>query len=57
MIDKIAQFFGASKKAHEPSAPSPDRIDKLTSLKALLDSGAINEAEFELEKQRLFSSS
>jgi len=57
MIDKIAQFFGLSKKAHEPSAPSPDRIDKLTSLKALLDSGAINEAEFELEKQRLFSSS
>lgn len=36
-------------------AATPDRFDQLEKLKSLLDSGAINETEFEQEKQRLLS--
>jgi hypothetical protein len=43
-----------------PSAPSPlsqtDRIEALTKLKGLLDSGVLSEDEFNAEKQKLLKS-
>jgi hypothetical protein len=39
--------------AQEPAAP--DRIEQLTQLAALKDSGALTEAEFEAEKAKLLA--
>ena len=43
-----------------PSAPSPlsqtDRIEALTKLKGLLDSGVLSQDEFNAEKQKLLKS-
>lgn len=35
--------------------PEPDKYDKLARLKQLLDSGAISEAEYNVEKQKILS--
>lgn len=60
LVTKIAQFLGISKT--KEAIPSPetnsnatDKFDQLQKLKSLLDSGAIDETEFEQEKQRLLS--
>ncbi len=39
-----------------PAKPSQDRIDQLTKLAALHDSGALTDAEYENEKRRLLAS-
>jgi hypothetical protein len=41
--------------APAPAAPAPDRIEQLTQLAALKDSGALTEAEFEAEKAKLLA--
>jgi hypothetical protein len=41
--------------APAPAAPAPDRIEQLTKLAALKDSGALTEAEFEAEKAKLLA--
>jgi len=44
-----------NKTPETASGDASARFDQLAKLKSLLDSGAINEAEFEQEKQRLLS--
>lgn len=39
--------------AAEPAAAAPDRVQQLTQLAALRDSGALTEAEFEAEKAKI----
>ena len=53
-----AQAAQAPQPAPEPQyapapAPAPDRIEQLTQLAALKDSGALTEAEFEAEKAKI----
>jgi hypothetical protein len=62
MASKIADFLGLSNDGQSENRPSNTvsgdnnaRFDQLATLKSLLDSGAINESEFEQEKQRLLS--
>jgi hypothetical protein len=55
-----AQAAQAPQPAPEPQyapapAPAPDRIEQLTQLAALKDSGALTEAEFEAEKAKLLA--
>ncbi len=60
MANKQAQAQ-AQQAAEPPAAPpapapapaAPDRIEQLTQLAALKDSGALTEAEFEAEKAKL----
>jgi hypothetical protein len=39
-----------------PAMPSQDRIDQLSKIAALHDSGVLNDAEFEQEKRRILAS-
>lgn len=43
----------AAPPAPAPAVAAPDRIEQLTQLAALKDSGALTEAEFEAEKAKL----
>jgi hypothetical protein len=43
----------AAAPAPPPNAAGPDRIEQLTQLAALKDSGALTEAEFEAEKAKI----
>ena len=62
MANKQAQAQAAQAPAPEPQyapapapapAAAPDRIEQLTQLAALKDSGALTEAEFEAEKAKI----
>jgi hypothetical protein len=63
MANKQAQAQAAQNQAPAPepqyapapAAPAPDRIEQLTKLAALKDSGALTEAEFEAEKAKLLA--
>ncbi len=54
-----AQAAQAPEAAPEPQAApapaAPDKIEQLTQLAALKDSGALTEAEFEAEKAKLLA--
>lgn len=67
LLQKIGHFLGLSKTetsaTHPPASSassSPetydDKLEQLSKLKTLFDTGTINETEFEQEKQRLLSS-
>lgn len=51
-----AQMQAAAAPPPAPAKPSQDRIDQLSKLAALHDSGALTDAEYESEKQRLLAS-
>lgn len=53
---RIEIVFSCIKTAKAESAPAPqDKYDRLSKLKALLDSGAITQKEYEAEKQKVLS--
>jgi hypothetical protein len=49
------QYAPAPAPPPPPAAPAPDRIEQLTKLAALKESGALTEAEFEAEKAKLLA--
>jgi cell division septation protein DedD len=61
MANKRAQQQAAAPESAPAPAPAaqepaaPDRIEQLTQLAALKDSGALTEAEFEAEKAKLLA--
>lgn len=50
-------IVGKSTKVPENTLDSNQRYDDLERIKKLLDSGAINEAEYEVEKQKIIARS
>jgi hypothetical protein len=68
--DQDAQIASTQQQAPEPPQPAPvaaapapaamsepERIDALTKLKGLLDSGVLTQEQFEAEKQKLLPGS
>lgn len=49
-------YAPAPQPAPEAAAPQPDRVTQLQQLAQLHDSGALTDAEFEQEKQRILNS-
>ena len=49
----IGRLFGANSASREEQPEQATDIEQLTKLKALLDSGALTEAEYEAQKQKI----